>query len=33
MSDLSALSESELLDLLREIAEEIEIRLMQKAGL
>ena len=33
MSDLSALSESELLDLLREIAEEIEIRLMQKADL
>lgn len=33
MSDLSTLSESELLDLLREIAEEIEIRLMQKADL
>lgn len=33
MLDLSDLSESELLDLLREIAEEIEIRLMQKADL
>ena len=33
MRDLSDLSESELLDLLREIAEEIEIRLMQKADL
>ena len=29
MSDLSALSESELLDLLREITEELELRLMQ----
>ena len=31
MLDLSDLSESELLDLLREVTEEIELRFMQNA--